>query len=215
MSREVQQPTVNEDGYESHPAWGMIGASRVSSSPPATLFDSDIKHQHFVTVRISAAERKRSLNRDWLHPQEQDIEVAMSEAQWASFVSSMNTGSGVPCTIEQRGRERMPAMPHEPRLAESMDEVRNAGTKALAHIREAFAKVEEKPNKGNIKDLRHAIENAPANMGFAAESLSEHAENVVQKARADIEAMVLSKAAELGVDPADVTPQLTSGEEKS
>ena len=28
------------------------------------------------------------------------IEVAMSEAQWATFVSSLNQGSGVQCTLD-------------------------------------------------------------------------------------------------------------------
>lgn len=47
-------------------------------------------------------------------------------------------------------------------------------------------------------------------MSYAAKSLSEHAENVVQRARADIEAMVVSKAEQLGIDPGEVaeTPLL-------
>lgn len=200
---ESVPPTVEEGGEEKHPAWALIGASRVSTSPPgAALFDSDIRHQHYVVVRIRRASRDRHLNRDWLHGREEIIEVAMSEAQWASFVSSMNTGDGVPATIT-RFDGPVPGVIHEPRLAESMDEVRDAGKKALAHIEEAFKKVEEKPTKANIKSLRHAIENAPSNMRFAAESLTEHAENVVQRARADIEAMVLSKAEHLGIDPAE------------
>jgi hypothetical protein len=55
----------------------------------------------------------------------------------------------------------------------------------------------------------------PANMTFAAKSLSEHAENVVQRARADVEAMVLAKAAQLGLEPGDLgvsLPQLSAGD---
>lgn len=53
------------------------------------------------------------------------------------------------------------------------------------------------------------------NVAFAARSLNEHAENVVQRARADIEAMVLSKATQLGLDPADLgtVPQLETGDD--
>ena len=224
MARKTQQTTVTEHEFageshfdETHPAFGMIGASRVQNGGGgAILFDSDIRHQHSVRVRISTASRDRHLNRDWIRDDKQFVEVEMSEAQWASFVSSMNS-QGVPCTIRRREDEiQVPEIPFEPRLEESMDEVATAGTKALKQIMECFEKVEEKPNKGNIRSLRRAIENAPSNMRFAAESLVEHSENVVQKARADIEAMVLTEATRLGIDPADLggTHLLDSGEEE-
>src|SRR5205085_12031249 len=99
MSRpEIVEPTVGEDGEETHPAWALIGASRVQSGPPgATLFDSELRHQHYVTITLRQASRKRNLNRDWLHAESRlpIIEVAVSEAQWAQFVTSMNQGDGV------------------------------------------------------------------------------------------------------------------------
>jgi hypothetical protein len=216
--RTLVPPTTDERGAERHPAWGMIGASRVTHSPPgAVLFDSDVRHQHYVTVRISGAVRHRELNRDWVRSEKTDIEVAMSEAQWASFVSSMNVGNGVPCTIEfKRGEGRMPEMPYEPRLAESMAEVRGASDKALETIREAFDAYAAHKTKGKLDALKYTIANASPNMAFAAESLSEHAENVVQRARADIEAMVVAKAQQLGLDAGDLgnVSLLTSGEDR-
>jgi hypothetical protein len=214
--REVVAQTKDERGDEQHPAFGMIGASRVSNSNPgATLFDSDIRHQHTVIVRIATATRKRDLNRDWLYRKREFVEVEMSEAQWASFVSSMNSGSGVPCTIRQREDDWLvPGLNYEPRLAESMDEVHAAGEKALAGIREAFEVAAEKPTKANMRHLGMVIANAVPTMEFAAKSLGEHAENVVQRARADIEAMVLAKAPQLGLNPADLgeTLRLERGE---
>jgi hypothetical protein len=202
--RETERPTVNEDGYERHPAWGLIGASRVSSGGGASLFDSDIPHREFVVVRLSRASRRRNLNSDFKHGEEQLIEIAMSEAQWASFVSTMNVGQGVPCTIERIAMERMPGLEHEPRLAVSMDEVGNATTKAVEEIRAAFEAYEQNRTKANRDTLKYAIANAPANMKFAAKSLDQHAENVVQRARADVEAMVVHKAEQLGIDPGEL-----------
>jgi hypothetical protein len=193
----------------------MISASRVTSHPGAVLFDSDIRHQHYVTVNISGARRQRDLNRDWLHTDKTEIEVSMSEAQWASFVSSMNT-TGVPTTITyKKGEGGIPRIPYEPRLQESMDEVHGATDKAMARVREAFFAYKEKKNVANLRSLEAAIANAPSNMEFAATSLSEHAENVVQRARADIEAMVWAKAERLGIEASDLGfghPQLTEGE---
>jgi hypothetical protein len=56
MPREVVEPTKDEEGWERHPAWGMIGASRIQAGPPGTvLFDSEIRHQHYVTVKLETA----------------------------------------------------------------------------------------------------------------------------------------------------------------
>lgn len=204
--REITEPTQNEYDGETHPSWGMIGASRVShGGRGSSLFDSDIRHQHTVTVRVSTASRRRDLNRDWLQDRQKFVEVEMSEAQWASFVSSMNAGSGVPCTIRRREDDYLvPQAPYEPRLQHSMDEVRNAANKAAEHVREAFETYTEKKTAANLRTLQYAIENMPANIAFAAESLSEHTENVVQRARADIEAMIVSKAQQIGLEPADL-----------
>jgi hypothetical protein len=216
MTRRIEtaKPTVAESGEETHPAWGLIGASRVSSGGQgAALFDSDIRHHHYVVVRLSRASRQRNLGHDHKYAEEQIVEIEMSEAQWASFVSTMNVGQGVPCTIDRVGMERMPGVEYEPRLAVSMDEVDNAAHESMEKIQAAFDAYEQHQTKANRDTLKYAIKNAPANTGFAAKSLSEHAENVVQRARADIEAMVVSKAEQLGIDPAEVadTPLLEEG----
>lgn len=187
---------------ESHPAWGLISAHRVSSTPGAILFDSDIRHGHYMVITLKRATRDRDLQRDWIHDTGPDlIEVAMSEAQWGAFISSTNT-SGVPCTI--RATETNPnvdGLEYAPRLQVSMAEVRAQAGKIQERLEAAIAAVEEKPTKANIRNLRLAQEGVRANMEFAAKSLSEHAENVVAKARNDIESMVVQKAVQLGVDP--------------
>lgn len=198
-----------EKQYESHPAFGMISASRVSSSPGgAVVFDSDMKHQHSVIVQIQHAERARDLNHDWIHPRGEIIEVQMSEAQWASFVSSMNT-SGVPCTLKRIQGERIEELDFAPRLEESMKETHAAAKGAFDAIQEAMRVYEETPSTPKkakdeaLRTLRSTIQNATPNVDFAAQSLGKHAENVVQKARADIEAMMTIKAAQLGIEAPD------------
>lgn len=187
---------------ESHPAWGLVSAHRVSSTPGAILFDSDIRHGHYMVVTLKRATRDRDLQRDWIHDTGPVlIEIAMSEAQWGAFISSTNT-SGVPCTIKStETNPNVDGLLYEPRLQVSMAEVRAQAQKIQARLDEAVKAVEEKPTKANIRSLRLAMEGVSSNMDFAAKSLSEHAENVVQKARNDIESMVVQKAVQLGMDP--------------
>jgi hypothetical protein len=216
MSRDIVNPITDEKGRERHPAWALIGASRVSSSGGAVLFESDIRHQHYVVVTLTTASRTRDLNRDWIYGEKKFVEVAMSEAQWASFVSTMNVGQGVPATLLRREDERnVPGMPYEPRLRESMAEVRGAADKYISRIREAFDTYANHKTVGNLRDLEATIKNATSNIAFTAKSLDEHAENVVQRARADIEAMVMHKAQQLGLEPGDITSspiELTAGD---
>lgn len=219
MRTEIMPITQDDHGYDQHPAWILVGASRVSATPGAVLFDSDILHQHYVIVRIRRATRKRNLNHDWIHADGRHsiVEIAMSEAQWASFVSTMNVGDGVPATLKwdaTRDDPRVPAPPYQPRLQVSMEEVHNAALEAQKDVLEAFAAYKEKKTVDNLRTLQARIDNLAPNIDFAAQSLAKHAENVVTRARADIEAFVVTKAQQLGLEPGDLgeMPQLTEGE---
>jgi hypothetical protein len=205
--RETLNPTTDQHGSERHPGFGQIQAVRGSNHPGAVLFDSDIKHQHTIRLTVTAATRDRDLNRDWIHSTGAPlIEVEMSEAQWASFVSSMNT-SGVPCTVRATETQRtVPAVPYDPRLAHSMAEVHDGTAKTFGPIQAAMVAYDALDPKAPAKDrrealakIRNAVRNAEANLNYTARTLTEHAENVVQRARADIEAMVGTEAARLGL----------------
>jgi hypothetical protein len=214
----TQEPTLDEYGSEVHPAFGNITMNRAQVSPPgASLFDSEIRHSHIVTMRIQGASRKRDLNRDWIHPSSSPIiEVHMSEAQWASMVSSFHDGSGTSCTITYTREDgQIPDIPFAPRMEQSMAEVRGAANAQYQEVLEALKVVEEKPTKANIRSLRIALENAPKNVAYTARTMTEHAENVVQKARADIEAMVTAHAEHLGLDAADRVAALALGSGES
>jgi len=219
MTQNIEEPTTNERGQEIHPAFARISAGRVShGGGGAVLFDSDVRHQHTVRITISTATRERSLNRDTIFHGKELIEVELSEAQWAGFVSSMN-GSGVSTTLRWiKGQGSLPGLPFAPRMAIQLGEVKDAATRLFAKAREAMDRYEQaitdKAGAREIKDrrrvLRSALTNSVPNMTFAATSLTEYAEDVVQMARADIEAMVIAQAAKLGLDPSQAQAALTS-----
>lgn len=207
MTRPTTPITVADDGTETHESWIALSLSKMSATPGQRLFDSEIAHQHYITVTISECERHRTLNRDWKRPTRRLMEFAMSHAQWGAFVSSFGEGSGVPATLFFDGSGHVPQAPAESRLGESAREVRDSGDKAIAEIRDGYRDLEAAFERGAGKremrellhTLKHRIGNAPANMEFAAKSLTEHVENVVTKARTDIEAMALAAADNAGL----------------
>lgn len=225
MVRAIQEPTTDQYGEEIHPSYGVIGAWNSYISPPGNaLFDSDILHQRTVRIRIQPASRKRDLHHDWIHSAgRQYIEVELSEAQWASFVSAMNSGDGVPCTVRWLNGENIPDAPHDPRLAHSLQETKEAADRAFGAIKDAMAAYEALDPKAPaavkreaLRTLHYAIENATTNVVFAGKSLVETAENVVQKARADVEAFVVNKARQLGIEASDIgAPLMLSDPEET
>lgn len=207
MAREVTSITVAEDGTESHESWLVLQLSKVSATPGMRLFDSEITHSRYVQVTVCRCIRKRDLNRDWKHATRVLMEFAMSQAQWGAFVSAFGDGSGAPATLTFDQSGDVAQAPYESRMAEGAREVRDAGSKALAEVRDDYQALAaafergagKREMRGLINTLGYRIGNGPANMEFAATSLTEHVENVVTKARADVEAMVLAAADNAGL----------------
>ena len=208
MPRDEQPIDIDEYGAEVHPSFG-VAVINVTHSTGSYLFDSEIAHHEFVTLKVQAASRKRDLHRDWIHGIGPTlVEIHLSKAQWADLISSFGNGGGVPVTIDVVNGRSMPDAPHSSRLGESQNEVRRAGEVALADITRAFEEWRAKPNKSTLTHLEAMIRNGPANMAFAAKSLTEHTEKVVTKARADLEAMLRVAAENRELGAAESPPEL-------
>ena len=83
---------------ERDPSFGVVSISRVQGR--RRLFDSPFEHQHFITLSVRRAFRSRTdLHMDYIGADEELIEIAMSEVQFAAMVTSLNMGVGTPCTI--------------------------------------------------------------------------------------------------------------------
>lgn len=218
-ARSVQAVGTNAHGDEVHPAFGMAGVVRREGTP-RSLFQSDLKHSSTIVLFVHTATRKRDLNRDWVHPRQELIEIEMSQVQWGAFVSSIG-GSGVPVTL-RRTQEQVfiPQLPYEPRTAENRREVDEVVTKLFSGVQEALDELDALEDaKGGVKarrdarrKLRSAFTHAGANSRFAVDSLTEAAESVVNQAKADIETHVMLATQRNGIEPkvSFSTPELPS-----
>jgi hypothetical protein len=202
MTRRIQEPTVAQGKFGgldettvTHPAFAQILASRVSGS--AVLYGSDFEHQHFVMVRIARSEIHRTLSEDRHYGREEYIEVALSEAQWATFVSSMNVGSGVPCTLTyKQGEGLIPGLPPRRQEDEVHADFQRVAQRAAARVDKAIADINGELGAGLSQKKRDAIlehlkwlkKDLDDSMPFIAKQFGEHMETTVERAKVEVAA---------------------------
>lgn len=198
MARPIEDPTVTSkpgpgglpENVTTHPAFGQIGASRVSGR--TNLYDSDFSHNAYMTISIRRSELHRNLANDWHYGREELIEVALSEAQWATFVSSANIGSGVPCTIEHLRGEVIPGLPAPAsRVKQFGDEVRKRGADSIEALDKLAAEIDglglSRAKADKLKEVVRAARSAfTSSIPYIAEQFDEHSEKTVERAKAEI-----------------------------
>lgn len=207
MSEKVRPTRVDggmhDDYKEEHPAYAMIGAARVSTSPGKALFGSDFLHQHYVVVSIHEASLNRGLSSDWHHAGKLVSEVALSEAQWATFVSSMNVGFGVPATFQWReGVGYVPGIePDLTRREQFAGEVADHMKEAVEALDGLLADIDSGKGKKVLRDKAEAAKRAiGGNLKFVSKSFDEHMEKTVEKAKIEVNAYATQMLIRTGID---------------
>ena len=210
--RNIEEPvTRNEPGgihkddtVTTHPAFAQIGASRVQGS--TALYDSDFNHNHYMTITIRRSELHRGLNYDRHHGREELISVALSESQWATFVSAPNQGFGVPCTLEHIGCERVPGLPRPQSRADQfgaeirkdLEEAVRLADAALADLAATgLSKTKQEAVAASLRTLRMNLE---SNLPFVATQFDEHMEKTVEKAKQEVHGYITNAVQRAGLN---------------
>ena len=187
-----------------HPAFGMIGFSRVSGGEN-TLFGSSIKHNDRIILKIKHGEQNRHLHEDWYFGRGLITEVEMSYSQFAECITAMNLGDGVPCTIrytEEDGNIPVIAENNSKReqfRQEFSDKILKAMEKVQDQINEIQKSLDDKKNLG-VKDRKEMISklqqvkyNIGRNLDFCVEQFDEQMEKTTMEAKGEIEAFCQNK----------------------
>jgi hypothetical protein len=200
-----------EGEMRTHPAYGMVSFSRVSGDP-GKLFGSEIRHNSFIRLTVKAGEHKRHLSSDWYFEHGIPlIELDLSAAQFAELVSSMNCGSGVPCTVRWVNGEEHPPIAddkssfHDTIQSELQKEAKDAfadAQKLVSTLRDTLAKSKlPKSQQADILDLARRIECAVKDsMPFILEQYQEGAEKIGAKAKAELDAFATLLIQKLGTE---------------
>lgn len=203
MIEDVKKEAISGplgDERHTHPAFAMIGASRVQSTG-YPLNGSDFMHGNFIVLKINRSEMTRGLSQDRHFAKQTLVEVALSEAQWATMISSLNIGDGVPCTLQWiQGEGQVPQLP-KPR-GESKEFVNDIRQTVQASIDELTAVMEENPRlpKKVLHRLKMARQGLQSNIPYVVRTFGEHAEDTVEKAKTEIEAYMHGRIQRAGLE---------------
>ena len=197
--RKKEAERMEEDEPESHPSYATIHVSRPQGGG-TSLFMSPFTHQHYMTVSIRRAYRRRSLSNDWVFGEGAElIEVAMSEAQWAKFVSSAGMGGGTPCTMMRLGGSLVQECPQQADLHRFHDDVKTRMDKAAEGLTKAVERAEALlASKSATKAERAAVlaeiskvkSQLTDGLPFVAKQLQERMEHIVTEGKVEIDAYV-------------------------
>jgi hypothetical protein len=199
---------METEEIEQHESYGMAGFSRVSSSHGANFFGSSIRSSHYIELTIRRAERKRNLSQYWYHGREELINVRFSPNQFADLLTSLNVGSGTPCTIQHVNRVRMAPCPaidqrqqYEAEFKKDVADTVREASELVKSIKTAF----EKPSLGKkeraeiAKQLDLLVGHIRGGMPFIQSQFNEAMDKTVTEAKGEVEAFVNHKIHSLGI----------------
>lgn len=209
MRPPFQPPTT-------HPTYGMIGALRWTSGRGVRLFGSKLPgHTAGVTIRIHAA----AVSFEHGHEQVSAAaaggrllaEVTLSPVQWAEFITSMNVGDGVPCTVnfvagDATGhRGAVPVQDSEPErvrgeYAHLLRERANAIASSRKHLAEKLRGRVSGVLAKEVDDVLAAAEqDLRTNAPWYVQQFTEATDRVASSVKAEVDAFLTGVAVRLGV----------------
>jgi hypothetical protein len=183
-----------------------------------TLHGSDFVHHTYVGIEIYEAELRRDLARDWHFPRKPLIGIMMSEAQWATFVSSFGVGGGTPCTLDHVNCKMIPGFPlrDSGQIYKAEADAKLQGCiatieRAISEINSATSGLTKRKQAEVAGPLNRVLQELRSNLPFVSQSFGEHMEERVEKAKVEIEAHVgnaITRAGLKALREEDVRPFL-------
>ena len=214
---------------ETHPAYGVIGISRVAGR--ASLFNSATVHQHYISLTIKEASRNIDGTREFVMGHKELINISMTEAQFAQMITQPNQGDGVSCTVrhvhgdqDYGNRWGRPEPPDpEPFLKKFKKEAGDRGEMISASLKSAKDLVEglidgsKNPTKANLAALKASLADArlqfDRNMPYVLEMMEETMEDRMATAVVEFESYVSQSLQAKGLEHMTTTaPQLAIGQ---
>ena len=198
-----------EERYE-HPSYGQIEFSRTSSNVGNEFYGSELKQGNYITMTVSESEHNKSLSNDFYYPKKRILQLRMTSNQFSELITSMNMGSGVPCTLQfVDGKTVEPIVKSESQKEFVHRKMKNRLTEFADKLSEGQKRSQELVkkktlSKDNQYELKHLIDSMSMeikeNLPFFMNIFQETMDDVVLDAKKEVENAIMHKVNVLGLE---------------
>lgn len=205
---EFVKNNIMEKENTTHQSFGLARFSRVNGL--SNFFGSELEQDNYITFELTEAEVERSLSRERYYGRNRLVKFRMTSSQFAELITSLNIGSGVPCTIEYLPDNRIDKLPEiesrksfvhrkfKDRMQEFADRVKNMQQNAITITKKkTLSKADVAILTNHLEYLTTEITN---NIPFFIECFQETADKVVEEAKMEIENVIMHKITLAGVE---------------
>lgn len=193
----------------SHESFGQIMFCR-SNGNDTRFYGSELPQDHYITMEVYHSEIHRELTQDRYYNREQILRLRLSSGQFAEMLTSMNHGSGVPCTIERIGGKKVQELPNQESRKDFVHRKFEDRMKMFGDlIRERQNKAKELVKKKTLsKEDMHQLQmhlewltgEVERNIPFFAKCFQETMDEVVFEAKTEVENAIQHKINTLGLN---------------
>lgn len=194
------------------PSYVVVGFSRVSCNPPATLFGSNIGNSTYIALKISQATKYHDpdLSQEHIYAHRTLIEVDLSPNQFAQLLTMMNVGEGTPGTLSYfDGKHYAP-----PSLPTKAEEFKADFTESIREtvkdLKVAQKRAEEllasstplkKAEKEELlRSVQHVERFLEDHLPFIMDQFVRSTDKIVTEAKASVDDFVANTIAKTGIE---------------
>lgn len=199
----------NDSERIKHPSFGQIRFSRVSGQ--ANFYGSELESNNYISMEVSTSEMERTLTKDWHYGERESVlRLIMTSNQFAEMITSLNHGSGIPCTLERiNGVGVEPYEKIESRKTfvhrKFKDRMKEFSERLSPERSELIEKIQSsKMGKKDKSDLLFLINNIKTelenNIPYFAECFQETMDDIVVEAKTEIESAIQHKITMAGIE---------------
>jgi len=203
---------ANEREKYTHPSYGIIGFSRVSSGGKHTFFGSELPVDNWIEMTVLKGSIERDLSKDWFHAEGREplIKIRMTPMQFSEMITTLNHGDGVPCTLiklndndiqqEQNRAENRTEITHrqfKKRMSDFAKSIAEHQNKVKALVKKKTLSKEDQRELLITNEWMTA--ELTRNIPFFIECFQEAMNTVVADAKMEVESAIQHKIKMLGL----------------
>lgn len=170
-----------------HPSFGMLSFNRTHGGH-SNLFGSSIQHNDTIHMVLKEGVVIRGLNDDRYVGEDEILEVEMSQSQFAELITSMNVGTGTPCTIKYlRGKGRINEADFINKRQQITNEFKESMNERMSDAKEFYDEVKElfatkkSIGKGDREMILRRLANVTQGMESSSKFIFDQFQNQIDK----------------------------------